>query len=40
MFIWADGGVVPDMLAMVHPCSRKSPNKGAVAKTIFFGLFG
>jgi hypothetical protein len=40
MFIWAGGGVVPKVLAIVRPCSRKSPNEGAVARTRFFGLFG
>jgi hypothetical protein len=40
MFIWAGGGVVPEVLAMVCPCSKKSPNEGAVARTRFFGLFG
>jgi hypothetical protein len=39
MFIWAGGGVVPDVLAIVCPCSRKSPNEGAVVRTRFFGLF-
>jgi hypothetical protein len=40
MFIWASGGVVADALAIACPYSRKSPNEGVVAKTIFFGLFG
>jgi hypothetical protein len=39
MFIWA-GGVIAEVLAIVSPCCTKSPNEGAVARTMFFGLFG
>jgi hypothetical protein len=39
MFIWA-GGIVTDVLAIISPYCIKSPNEGAVASTMFFGLFG